>query len=385
MVKAMAGMVGIKAVSPASGGTGESARADFLEKTLKGWGLKVKRYDYKDDSSSVRSNLISVLGKSERTLWIVAHMDTVAEGDLALWRHDPFNAHIEGDRIFGRGTNDNGEALIGAMFALKALSRSGSKLKYNYGLVLVADEELGSKFGIQKLIKEGIFIKDDMFIVPDSNTKNGDEVEVAEKSILWLKVTVHGQQVHASTPGMGVNAGIYAARLMVAMDDFLHKKYEARSKAFEPPSSTFEMTKHEKNVDSINIIPGKEVFYMDSRILPTYRTQDVLDDIKKIAKSNEFSKVRIEFEVMQREDAPQPTDPKSEIFAVISSAISRQMKVKPKAVGIGGGTCAAYFRREGWPSVVWGVGEDIAHQPNEFAYISDIVKCAKVFAAMFVQ
>ncbi len=385
MVETMSEMIGIRAVSPASGGAGESRRADFLEQTLKSWGLEVKRYDYKDDTSTMRSNLVSKLGERDRTLWIVVHMDTVAEGDLALWTHDPFKAHVDGDRIFGRGTNDNGEALIGAMFALKALSSSRAKMKYNYGLVIVADEELGSKFGIQKLIEEGIFSKNDMFLVPDSNTKEGNEIEVAEKSILWMKITVHGEQVHASTPEKGVNAGMHAARLMVALDEFLHRKYNAKSEAFEPPGSTFEMTKHEKNVDSINIIPGKEVFYVDSRILPDYRTNDVIADMKRIASGRRFKKVKVELEPVQQEDAPMPTDTKSAVFVALSGAIRSQVKIKPKAVGIGGGTCAAFFRGQGWPSVVWGIGEDIAHQPNEFAYISDIVTCAKVFAAMFVR
>jgi succinyl-diaminopimelate desuccinylase len=385
MVSSMSKMVSIKAISPLSGGTGEAKRADFLEQKLNSFGVKVKRYDYKDESGAIRSNLIAILGSKDRTLWIVAHMDTVAEGDIALWVHDPFKAHVGGGKIFGRGTNDNGEALIGAMFAIKALADSGIDPKYNYGLVLVADEELGSKFGIQKLIKEGLFNKTDMFLVPDSNTKSGRDIEIAEKSILWLKITVNGKQVHASTPEKGVNAQRYSSLLMVDLDELLHKKYNARSDMFDPGASTFEMTKHEKNVDSINIVPGKDVFYMDSRILPMYKTKDIIKDIKKLVSSPKYKQVKVKLEPIQQEDAPPPTDKNAEVFVAISDSIRKQLNVEPKAVGIGGGTCAAYFRREGWPAVVWGIGEDVAHQPNEFAYINDIVKCAKVFAAMFIQ
>ena len=385
IVKAMSDMIRIKAISPASGGQGESQRATFLQDMLESWGLKVKRYDYKDETGTVRSNLISTFGSKTRTVWIVAHMDTVAEGERSLWTHDPFEVRIKGDKISGRGTNDNGEALIGAMFAMKAIAQRYHNVKYNYGLALVADEELGSKFGIRKLIKEGIFKKDDMFIVPDSNTKNGDKIEIAEKSILWLKITVHGKQVHASTPEKGVNAHIHSARLMVELNQFLHKKYDSTDDVFEPKCSTFEMTKHEKNVDSINIVPGKDVFYMDSRILPKYKTKDIIADVKGITKQPCFKKVRIDLEPVQQEDAPQPTDTQSEVFIALSDAIKQQLNIKPKSTGIGGGTCAAYFRREGWPAVVWGVGEDMAHQPNEFAYIKDIITCAKVFATIFLQ
>ena len=385
ILKTAKAMISIKAISPESGGEGESKRADYLSGLLSGMGFKVERYDYKDGRGVMRPNLAVVFGNNERTLWIVSHMDTVSEGDLSLWTHDPFTLYVEGDKLYGRGINDDGQDVLSGIYALKALKESGAKLKYNYGLALVADEELGSRFGIEKLIEEGIFKKDDMFIVPDGGNKRGDEIEVAEKGILWVKVSVHGKQVHASTPKMGVNAYRKAIEFVGAADRLLHEKYAARNPLFQPDASTFEMTKHEKNTDSVNIIPGLDVSYIDCRVLPEYSLDSVLEDLKKLAASKDFANARIDIEAFNREDAAEPTPADSEIAKLTARSVKAIVGIEPRMVGIGGGTCAAFFRKKGMPAVVWSKKFDIAHQPNEYALLSDILLDAKVFADMCME
>ncbi|MCL5122610.1 MAG: M20 family metallo-hydrolase [Candidatus Marsarchaeota archaeon] len=385
ILKTAKAMISIKAISPESGGEGESKRADYLSGLLSGMGFKVERYDYKDGRGVMRPNLAVVFGNNERTLWIVSHMDTVSEGDLSLWTHDPFTLYVEGDKLYGRGINDDGQDVLSGIYALKVLKESKAKLKYNYGLALVADEELGSRFGIEKLIEEGIFKKDDMFIVPDGGNNRGDEIEVAEKGILWVKVSVHGKQVHASTPKMGVNAYRKAIEFVGAADRLLHEKYAARNPLFQPDASTFEMTKHEKNTDSVNIIPGLDVSYIDCRVLPEYSLDLVLEDLKKLAASKDFANARIDIEAFNREDAAEPTPADSEIAKLTARSVKAIVGIEPRMVGIGGGTCAAFFRKKGMPAVVWSKKFDIAHQPNEYALLSDILLDAKVFADMCME
>ena len=385
ILKTAKAMISIKAISPESGGEGESKRADYLSGLLSGMGFKVDRYDYKDGRGVMRPNLAVVFGNNERTLWIVSHMDTVSEGDLSLWTHDPFTLYVEGDKLYGRGINDDGQDVLSGIYALKVLKESKAKLKYNYGLALVADEELGSRFGIEKLIEEGIFKKDDMFIVPDGGNNRGDEIEVAEKGILWVKVSVHGKQVHASTPKMGVNAYRKAIEFVGAADRLLHEKYAARNPLFQPDASTFEMTKHEKNTDSVNIIPGLDVSYIDCRVLPEYSLDLVLEDLKKLAASKDFANARIDIEAFNREDAAEPTPADSEIAKLTARSVKAIVGIEPRMVGIGGGTCAAFFRKKGMPAVVWSKKFDIAHQPNEYALLSDILLDAKVFADMCME
>lgn len=377
-------MIPIKAISPVSGGSGEGERADFLEKTLRSWHFDVERFEYTDSTGTKRPNLVSRLGDESKTIWFIGHMDTVSEGDRSLWKTDPFTLKVDGDRIYGRGTEDNGSGVVASMYALKALKAAGSGLKYNFGFALVADEELGSGFGMAKLVNEKPFRKGDMFMIPDWGTTSGSMIEIGEKGLLWIKVTVTGKQVHASTPDMGVNASRYAARFIDAADRMLHAKYDATNKLFRPNISTFEPTKHEKNVDSVNIVPGTDVSYIDCRILPDYKIDDIMGSMRKLAASPDFSKVKITLEEFVREDPAPITSPKSEVVTLLSSALKELRGINAETMGIGGGTVAAMARKKHMDAVAWGTKDDIAHQPNEFVRMSNVVADAKVFAYMVI-
>lgn len=379
VVEAARRLIPIRSIAKVSGGEGEKLRADELEKMLTELGFPhFNRYDITDDTGTIRSNLILKVGELERTLWIVAHIDTVPEGSLDLWTKPPFNATVVSNKIYGRGSADNGEGIFECLLLLKHLNKE--KMRFNLGLVLAADEETGSKFGMQQLMNKGLFHENDLIIVPDSGTPDGLVVEVAEKSILWLKYTVEGRQGHASRPDEAVNASKEAMNYAITLDRALHEKFAAKDEAFEYPVSSFEITKHEKNVDNVNTIPGVDVFYMDCRVLPQYDLDHVVDFIKeKTSAFEKNSKARVKIEVIQKEQAPPRTSPDSEVFVELGKAISSVLGGEPKPIGIGGGTCAAFFRKKGINAVVWGVSEpEVYHQPDEYVVVDNILKATEV-------
>ena len=367
-------IIPVKSISPASGGQGESQRADLLVSIMKELGYEDSvRYDIEDKMGFKRSSIIEKVGNFDRTLWLVSHIDTVPDGDPNLWTRPPFQATVEGNRIYGRGTSDDGQAVFLSLLLLKRLDKS--KLKMNLGLAFVADEEVGSVYGIQYLLDKNIFKKDDLIIVPDAGSMDGMELEIAEKSIVWIKFTVNGRQYHASMPSNAISAARDGMEFMLSIDKMLHSKYTDKDDTFNFPYSTFEPTKHEKNVDNINTIPGKEVFYMDCRILPNYDVDSVVDDIsREISEFERTHKSKIKMEFVQREQAPVPTSRDSEVVTRLVKALSSRGG-EPKVVGIGGGTCAAFFRRLGYDAVVWSTTvPDVAHQVDEYVIIDQILQ-----------
>jgi succinyl-diaminopimelate desuccinylase len=386
IVETMKRMIAIPSISPSSGGEGESKRADFLQALLESFGLKTKRYDYKDGKST-RSNLVAKYGNAKSTIWLIAHIDTVAPGDLKAWSHDPFDAIVKDGRIYGRGTSDNGQDVIASIYALKAIIDSKLSPKYNFGLALVADEEVGSAWGMGRLVEEGIFNSSDMFVVPDAGSAGGDEIEIAEKGALWIKISTIGKQIHASTPDKGINAHRHAASLITKIDRFLHEKYSASNPMFDPRVSTFEPTKHELNVDSVNIVPGSDVSYIDCRVLPDYSLDEVLKDIKILAEEEEKTEdgLKINIETVNRSDTAQPTSGDSDIIMMLTKSVGNKLGIKPKLVGIGGGTVAFFLRKKGFPVGVWMIDDGTAHQIDEYCTISNITTDAKVFAGLFTE
>jgi succinyl-diaminopimelate desuccinylase len=386
----MVEMLKIKAGNPDTGGPGEYARASFIQKQLEVLGLKVNRHEIPDKrvSEGVRVNLTTIIEGEDkgRTLWLAAHMDTVPEGSRELWATDPYEPVVKDGKIFARGSEDNGQAIGSVLFAAKAIRAAGLKPKMNLGLAFVSDEETGSTYGVIPLLERGVFKPNDIAIVPDTGKPDGSEIEVAEKSIMWLKITTIGQQVHGSTPEKGLNAHRVGMKFALELDEMLHSKYPAKDALFEPPGSTFEPTRHEANVDNINTVPGVDVQYFDCRILPQYPLSKVLKEIEATkSKVEKETGATIQVKPVQAEQNTNPTPMDSPVVQKLRAAIKELRGIDAKPIGIGGGTVGLYFRRKGIQTAVWQTLDDMAHQPNEYCKIENLVNDTKVFVHVAVS
>ena len=388
MVKALCSMLRIKAVGPENQGQGEAERGKWLVKLAKTMGFRSIEVLESEDPSVIggkRPNIIvRMKGSTNKNLWVVTHMDTVPEGDIAAWKYPPYDPEVVNGRIYGRGSEDNGQELIASLYGLKALLKSGVTPECNIGLVFVSDEEQGNVHGIDFLLAKGIFKQGDMAVVPDHGQADGAAIAVVEKSILWINVEVVGRQTHASTPQKGVNAFEVAGRYMVVAVDRLRKKFSKRDDIFDYPVSSFEPTKCDSNGPNVNTIPGRQQFAFDFRVLPEYRLDDVIAELQATAKEVEKSTgAKILLTFLQRADAAPRTEPDSELVARLADAIHEVRGVRPHPLGIGGGTCAAPFRRYGIDSAVWSTIPDTAHDANEYANVADLVADAQVYTLLF--
>lgn len=387
--QALMELIRIPAISPQNGGEGEAKKAEKLTRILETVGFdKVERFDAIDERvpSKKRPNIVAHLqGEDDaEKLWIITHLDIVPAGEESSWTvTKPYEPIIRDGRIYGRGSEDNMQSMIASIFAAKALKTLGIKPKRTMALAFVADEEQGSTYGIQHLIAQRIFNQDDLIVVPDGGSENGSFIEISEKSAIWFRIRTKGAQTHASRPHKGLNAQRVGMQYALALDKMLHEEYPARDAYFDPPESTFEPTMKEKNVDAINIVPGEDVTYYDCRILPTYNLDEILDKIHGLAQEHEKKTgAKIQIEIVQKSVAPKPTDPNAKIVLMLQAAIKTVRKVAPKVGGIGGGTCAAFFRKINIPAVVWCTIDEMAHQPNEYAKIQNLIDDAKVYATL---
>ena len=394
MIRFAEEILSVPAIAPESGGQGEMEKVDLIRDLISEWGFdSIEDYNAPDERvpAGERPNLLLTINGREPDLppiWVFVHTDVVPPGDLDKWSGDPWKLRIDGDKMIARGVEDNGQDMISALFAAKAIMDSGSRPRRDVKLFLVADEEVGSAKGMHYLIEEhrDLFTPDDLFIVPDAGSEDGVMVEVAEKSILWLRIETLGRTAHASDPHKGVNANEAAMRFITGLLDALRKEYSKNNPLFDPPYSTFVPTKRKANVPNVNSIPGEDVSYIDCRILPEYDPDSVMDFIREVAKAAEKEHgVHIELTIPQFEKAAPPTPPDHPIVGMISEAVNEVYGVKAEPKGIGGGTCAAILRSGGYPAAVWARLADSAHMPDEFANLSSYVGDAKVFSRVFMM
>jgi succinyl-diaminopimelate desuccinylase len=386
VVEAFVEILRVPAISPSAGGCGELRRAERLQSILSEFGIEqIRRVDVPDERAEggVRPNIIVTLeGENPgKTLWLIAHMDTVPEGDVRLWETDPFEPVIRNGKICARGAEDNGQAIASMLLAVRILMELSLRPRIDLGLVFASDEEAGNRYGLEQLVKMGIFKEDDEAVVLDYGSPDGSEIEVAEKHMLWLRFMVRGAQAHAAFPHHGINAHRIGARLLLALDDALHEKFCEHDELYIPPASTFEPTKKEPNVENVNTIPGTDVFYFDCRVLPKYSLDDVLSIVKEVCgKFGSMHGVRIEVEKVFRWDAPPPTPSSANVVGKLSEALKLSRGINARLIGIGGGTCAALLRAQRIPAVVWSTLDDMAHKPNEYCKIENIRRDAETLA-----
>jgi succinyl-diaminopimelate desuccinylase len=161
MTEDLVKLCSIPAVNPSFGGDGEYERMQWLMKYLDNNFIPYTVHEVEDSNvkEKKRYNLVVKLDgteKTEKTLWLISHVDTVAAGDLSAWETDPFNPIIKNGKIYGRGVEDNGQAIICSLYTCLTLLEKGIRAKCNLGFMFVSDEESGSDYGLNFSERGGI-------------------------------------------------------------------------------------------------------------------------------------------------------------------------------------------------------------------------------------
>lgn len=110
---------------------------------------------------------------------VLSHLDTVPIGDG--WTHNPLG-EIDGNRLYGRGTQDDKGPALSAVYALKKLVDEGLPFKKRIRLIFGCDEESGWKCMDRYLKTEELPV---MGFSPDSDFP----VINCEKGIVYYEVT----------------------------------------------------------------------------------------------------------------------------------------------------------------------------------------------------
>lgn len=394
MIELQTLLTSIPAISPESGGQGEFDKAEALVNWLKSKGfaefseIQVLNAPDSRAKNSVRPNIIvTIPGKNnESALWIMTHLDIVPPGDLKSWHSDPYTVVEKDGCLIGRGVEDNQQGMVSSIFAALALLKNNEKPLYTVKLVFMADEECGSAYGMNWLLTKHkeMFGKQDLYLIPDGGDSNGETIEVAEKSILWIRFHTIGLQSHGSMPDKGRNAALAGCDLMLRIAD-LENLYNKTDSIFEPPYSTFQPTMRLANVSSINIIPGEDISCCDCRILPCYNIEGVLEEIKNRCNAVEKKYgVKIELEICQKEQSP-ATPASAPVVQKLADTLKQVHGINARTIGIGGGTVGALLRSAGYNAAIWSSLNEVCHQPNEYCVIDNMVKDAKTMAALMLS
>jgi succinyl-diaminopimelate desuccinylase len=144
-------------------------------------------------------------GKHDRpAVHLNGHFDVVPAG--AGWTVDPFGGLVRNGRIYGRGACDMKAGIAAAVFAAEAIRRAGISLHGSVEISGTVDEESGGFAGTAYLAAAGRLADEriDYVIIPEP--LNVDRICVGHRGVYWFEVTTHGRIAHGSMPFLGVSA-----------------------------------------------------------------------------------------------------------------------------------------------------------------------------------
>lgn len=271
-----------------------------------------------------RVNVIGELkgGEKGKTLIWNGHTDVVPAGDLNLWRYPPFEARIVDRKLYGKDFADMKGAIASVLEGIAAIQRAGIKLNGNFVLQAVADEEVMGHFGTEYLVNKGL-VHGDAAIIGEPS---GLEVEIAERGIVWPRITIHGVQAHASTPELGISAIEKAAKLVPRL---LAMKFKTREHPLlGKPTINIGII---KGGTKVNMVPNKCIIDVDRRIISRETRANALREIQEIAEElkKEDSELDVEIELVDWAE-PSEISPSEEIIKIAEKEIELVCGKRPK-------------------------------------------------------
>jgi len=183
----------------------ERQTAEFWATHLRQIGLEPRLFE----SAPRRLNVVArAKGQGDAgPLLLLNHMDVVP-ADPAGWGHDPFGGEIHDGYLYGRGAIDMKGMGVAQFMALKLLLDSGRPLKRDVIFMAVADEEMGGERGAQWMVEnhwdeirpDTVWDEGGFGITGVVGDRLVFYVAVAEKQLVWARLTTRGQPGHASMP-----------------------------------------------------------------------------------------------------------------------------------------------------------------------------------------
>jgi len=394
IVELTADLVRIPTVNP-PGAEYESC-ARFLGEDLQRRGFAVE-YIAADGRAehSARYPRVNVVGTRRGgggpVVHLNGHIDVVPPG--AGWTVDPFAGVVRDGKIYGRGVCDMKAGIAAAVFAAEAIARAGIDLPGTIEISGTVDEESGGFAGVAHLAQLGRISRGrtDFVVIPEP--LNVDRICIGHRGVYWFEVTARGRIGHGSMPFLGVSAIDGIARLLESIREELMPALMARKTAVPvvPPGARH-ATINVNGIEGGQPVDGiqtpcvadhcRAVF--DRRFLIEEGFEATRDEIAALVAAASAKAPGVRFDVrdlMVVHPARTPDD--SPLIAALDRSIRRVLGKPAQLVASPGTYDHKHVARiAGVPHcVAYGPGElELAHQPDEYCRIEDLVNATKVLA-----
>ena len=328
------------------------------------------------------------------TVHFNGHIDVVEVGKG--WTVDPFAGTVRDGRVYGRGACDMKGGLAAAIVAAECLIAERPDHAGAIEISGTVDEESGGFGGVAHLARMGLLAKPrvDHVIIPEP--LNVDRVCLGHRGVWWAEIETHGSIAHGSMPFLGD----CAVRHMGAVIDRFERELwpalaDRRTAMPVVPDGAAAATlnvnaihgggvEHHDGLPSPNV-PHSCRMTIDRRFLIEESLDDVRNEVMGLLDSLAGERAGFAYSIRDLMTVhPTMTDENADVVRALDGAIRHVLGREPAHVASPGTYDQKHIARLGHlhDCVAYGPGIlELAHRPDEFVVIDDLVASAKVMAS----
>jgi acetylornithine deacetylase/succinyl-diaminopimelate desuccinylase family protein len=300
-----------------------------------------------------------------------AHVDTVGVGERGNWKSDPFKALVKGGLVHGLGAGNCKGSMAVQLWLAEEIARHGGPVRGEVIFTFVADEENLGPNGMEYLRKTGK-VRPDALIL-GAQTENN--LIVAERGVMWARLTTKGKAAHAGNPTAGDNAILRMMRLAGALQSYYDKALAGRTSGAMKSTVNIGMFHGGHNT---NVVPATCTVEIDRRLLPDEKVKDAFAELKRVVDGVGEPRSQYGVEFLTGTNgffAPE----NGQVVAAFESVVKQQTGRKVKFLNATGVSDGRYYADDGIEIINFGPGSGTqGHAANESVPVAEMVEAARI-------
>ena len=341
----------------------------YTAKRLKKAGYKVEIATHKKGVDNVVARM---KGKAKGpVIAFNAHVDTVGVGERANWKSDPYKALVKGGLVYGLGAGNCKGSMAVQIWIAEEIARRGGPASGELIFTFVADEENLGPEGMEYLRKSGK-VRPDALIL-GAQTENN--LIVAERGVMWARLTTKGRAAHAGNPAAGDNAILRMMRLVGALSSYYDKALADRVSGAMKSTVNIGMFHGGHNT---NVVPSACTVEIDRRLLPNEKVKDAFKELKKVVDGVGEQKSMYAVEFLTGTNgffAPE----NGAAVGAFEAAVKAHSRRKVKFLNATGVSDGRYYADDGIEIINFGPGSGAqGHAANESVPVAEMVDAAHI-------
>ena len=318
-------------------------------------------------------NLWATHGEGEPCLVFAGHTDVVPVGDENAWTYPPFEAHIVGNILYGRGAADMKGSLAALVVAAENFVKNNPNHAGKIALLITSDEEASAKDGTVKVVETLMARNEPIHYAvvgePSSGKMLGDVIKNGRRGSITAELYIEGVQGHVAYPHLAENPVHTSLGFLTELTTYQWDN----GNEFFPPTS-LQIANIKAGTGSNNVIPGELYVQFNLR----YCTE-VTDEIIKTKVAEMLQKYGLKHRISWNLSGKPFLAGNGKLVQAAQQAVKNVTKITPRLDTSGGTSDGRFIALMGAEVVEFGPLNATIHKVNECVNVDDLGKCGEVY------